>query len=157
MVIVDNCNDFLEERGRVVETEGDYVWVEVTRRPGCSGCENKNECGTAVLAKTMSSKPVHIKILNTILAKPGDDVIVAIEQKSLTTGSFSVYMVPLLLMLSGALLGDVLGQRFLMEYHDGVAIIAAFAGLAGGFFWLRRYTRKNIQNKLYQPSLVRFV
>ncbi len=154
---MNDCRELLEERGRVTRVEGDCAWVEVARKPGCSGCATKNECGTAVLAKVMSSKPVLIKTTNVIAANVGDEVVVGIEQKALMAGSFSVYAIPLLLMLFAAFLGDFLGQNFFAEYHNGISVVFAFLGLFFGFFWLKLYSKKRAKDQRYQPSLMRLI
>ncbi len=152
---MDDYSELLEEQGRITRIEENFAWVEVARKPGCSGCATKNECGTAVLAKTMRSKPVLIKTINVIAANVGDDVIVGIEQKVLMAGSFAVYAIPLLLMLFTAFLGDFLGQQFFIEYHNGISVVFAFLGLLGGFLWLKCYVQKIAKNQSYQPFLVR--
>ena len=154
---MNDCNELLEERGQIVQVEGDYAWIEVARKPGCSSCATRSECGTAVLAKAMSSKPVLIKAVNMIAADVGDEVVVGIEQKALMAGSFSVYAAPLLLMLFAALLGDFFGQKFYVEYHNVISMAFALLGLLLGFFWLKNYSKKASHNESYQPSLIRLV
>lgn len=152
---MDDDSKRLEERGLVTRIEENYAWVEIDRKPGCSGCVTKSECGTATLAKMMSSKPVSIKTINVIAANVGDEVVVSVEQKALMAGSFAVYAAPLLLMLFAAFFGDLLGQKFFMEYRNGISVVFAFSGLFSGFLWLSHYSQKIAKDQYYQPLIVR--
>ena len=57
-------------------------------------------------------------------------------------GSLALYAVPLLGLLVGAAAGQDLAQRLLIGDTELVSIAAGFLGLAGGFAWVWRFTRR---------------
>lgn len=127
----------IEETAHVVETKGEYAWVETERRSSCSSCTVKG-CGTGALSNVLGKRSQRLKVLNPIDAKPGEDVVVGIREQDLLKGSLAVYIVPLLLMLMGAMLGELLAPQWGSE-SEALSLIFGLLGLIGGFFWLHRY------------------
>jgi sigma-E factor negative regulatory protein RseC len=81
--------------------------------------------------------------------RAGDEVMIGIEENALVKGSLAVYMVPLLLMLCGALAGELIMHR------EGLAIVFSMLGLLGGLAWLRAFTRDIRTDSRFQPVVLR--
>ncbi len=129
----------IEESARVVDTEGEYAWVETERRSSCGSCSAKG-CGTGALSKILGRRQQRLKVLNPIDAKPGDDVVLGIREQALLKGSIAVYIVPLLTLLAGALLGEGLAPQWGSD-SEALSLLFGLLGLAAGFYWLHRYNR----------------
>ncbi len=98
---------------------GQYPIVLDTQSGECEGCSAKGICkipATDIMEIAPENLPTGIR--------PGDAVEVELSPASRVWLSFSVFILPLLLMLAGALLGAIKGE--------GWAIAAGFAGLLAG-------------------------
>jgi len=145
----------IEETGQVVDVQGDFAWIESERASTCGTCSTRKGCGTAVLAKVLGQRRIHLRVLNRINARIGDAVVIGISESGLVRGSLAVYAAPLSGLFAGAIAGDFLGHHFFPGSPDPMAIIGGLAGLVAGLFWLRRFSRKTERNSSYQPVILR--
>lgn len=143
----------IEESAHVVESDDDYAWVETERRSSCGSCSAKG-CGTGALSKILGRKTQRMKVLNPIGAKSGDEVTLGIEEQALIKGSLAVYIVPLVAMLGGGLLGKALAPQWGTD-ADGLSAMLGILGLVIGFLWLRFYNRSIAQDKRYMATILR--
>jgi len=147
----------MTETARVVSVdEPGYAWVETQRKAVCDSCSVQKGCGTGVLAKFFSGRRARIRVLNSLGASVGDEVVVGIEDGLLIRTSLAVYLVPLVWMLIGAIGGSMLGERIDSISSESASALFGVAGLAIGFLWLRRYARIAARDPSRQPSLLRF-
>lgn len=124
----------LETRATVVQVGDGQAYVRASQG-GCGQCQGKG-CGTAKLAGLFCSSPRQFLADNPISAVVGDEVIVAVEEGTIMRGVALVYLVPLALLIAGALLGvSMAGQDGQQDIH---AAAGALAGLVGGFLLVRR-------------------
>lgn len=143
----------IEENARVVSSEGDYAWVETERRSSCGSCSAKG-CGTGALSKILGRRTQRLKVFNPVKAKAGDEVVLGIEEQILLKGSMAVYIVPLLAMLAGGLVGEALAPQWGSDV-EGLSALLGIFGLAAGFLWLNRYTRRHASDKRFMPTILR--
>jgi len=146
----------LTEQGQVVGVSGEFAWVETQRRAVCDSCTAQHGCGSGTLAKVLGRKRVRVKALNRLGAAVGDRVIVSLEDEALVRGSLAVYAVPILWMLGGALLGELILNPSASTESDLITVVSGLAGLAAGLYWLRRYSAKIARDARYQPSVTAF-
>jgi sigma-E factor negative regulatory protein RseC len=145
----------IEETAHVVAVEGEHAWVETERRSSCGSCEAKG-CGTGALSKVLGTKVQRMKVQNPIDSQAGDTVILGIEEGVLIKGSLMVYIMPLLLMLAGGLLGQSLAPQWGTE-PEGPSLLFGLLGLVVGFLWLRRYNRRVANDPRYSAVILRKV
>ena len=145
----------IEETGQVVDVQGAFAWIESERTSTCGACNVRKGCGTAVLAKVLGRRRVHLRVINRINAQVGDEVVIGISESGLVRGSLAVYAVPLAGLFAGAIAGNALGHYFFPGRPDLLAIAGALAGLAAGLFWLRRFSRLTEADASYQPVILR--
>ena len=145
----------IEETGQVVDVEGAFAWIDSERSSTCGACNVRKGCGTAVLAKVLGQRRVHLRVINRINARVGDAVVIGISESGLVRGSLAVYAVPLAGLFAGAIAGDFLGKYFFAGGSDPVAIAGALAGLGAGLFWLKRFSRRTEKDAAYQPVILR--
>lgn len=128
----------IRAEGRIVANDQDGVWVETARRAACGSCSSRLLCGRGLLALTASANQCRVQV------EPGDfspgelrvddEVAITLPGGSLLAGVGLVYLLPLVLMVAGLLLGGVAGE--------GVAALAAMIGLGGGFLLLQLHNRR---------------
>lgn len=133
----------LETRAVIVQTESHYAVVQASQANGCEQCSGKG-CGASKLSMMFCSTPRQFQVENPINAAVGDEVIISIAEGAILRGIGLVYLLPLLLLVTGAMIGNhwvaLPGQR------DGYAAAGAVLGLAAGFSiakWISSRQDKN--------------
>ena len=111
------------------------------RESACSGeCHKCSGCGSSKQTMLLTAK-------NPIGAQPGDLVVMSSESGSVLKAAAILYMLPLLLFITGYLLGESLWQR------------GALAGLAGvllGFVLIKIYDR-HFSKKTIEYTITAYV
>lgn len=137
----------IEEIAVVAKIEHNQVWVETRAATGCGGCRQKSVCSTSVLDKLIRKRAVAVDC--DIELKPGDEVVVGIEEGVLIRASLLLYMLPLLAM--GA--GGALAQSWLPMGYGKADLVIAGAALSslGLSLWLIN----KLQQSFFFPYLSR--
>lgn len=145
----------LEEDALIVDQKDEFVWVEAMSKSSCNHCSARQGCGTASLQEWFNRSPNRLRIT----AKPGfsvgDRVVIGIPEQALVKGSFMIYMLPLVALIAGAMLGAAVNDWLGWDSKDGASIIAGFVSFALSFRVIRRYTLKFSNRSDYQPVLIR--
>lgn len=144
----------IEERGEVTAVEPPYAMVVTQRRSSCGSCTTKG-CGTATLSQLFATRSQALKVLNPVDARIGEQVVLGLEEGALLRGSLAVYMVPLLLMIAGGVLGEALATTLALEITEYLSLPAAAAGLLAGLFWVRRFGRRIASDHRFMAVILR--
>ena len=120
----------LEMRAVIVRTEGQYAFVRASQASGCEQCAGKG-CGAGKLSQMFCSKPRQFQVENPIEAVVGEEVVISVAEGSILRGIGLIYLLPLLLLVTGAMLGS--HWAGLPAQRDGYAAAGAILGLAAGF------------------------
>lgn len=139
----------IEEHARVVAIADGEVWVETQRQTACGACMANKGCGTAVLSKVLGKRQARVRAHSQLPLAVGDEVIIGIEENALLKGSLAVYMLPLM----GMFLGTLLGQG--LDASEHVAVVSGMLGLLLGFAGLRVFSRQVQTDVRFQPVVVR--
>jgi sigma-E factor negative regulatory protein RseC len=113
--------------GYVVKTHGDRAVISTSRRGVCDGCSEKSSCAfDKALGK---DEPVEVEAVNTARALPGDFVEFDLEGHTELKVSLLVWVVPLLGIIAGAVLGTACSDAGDIATLIGAAVgfILAFA------------------------------
>jgi sigma-E factor negative regulatory protein RseC len=137
----------------IVKLEGALAHVEAQRGTGCGSCNPGKSCASATLGKIFSAKPRLFRALNRIGAKAGDSVIVGVADGALLRGSLAVYLMPLALLLAGAIVAAWLAPN--AAARDGWSVLGAAAGLCAGVVWLKLFAARIASNPRFQPVVLR--
>lgn len=141
----------IEERAQVLSVHDDQIWVQTERQSTCGACAANKGCGTAVLGKVFGARQMRVQVRSQIPIplQAGDEVIIGVEENALVKGSLAVYIVPLLMMFTGALVGQwVTGS-------EHMSVLMGLIGLLAGFAWLRVFGLRIRENVHFQPTVVR--
>ena len=142
----------IEERAMVVAVEEGYVWLETRRRSSCGGCQQASGgCGAATLAKLWPGQRARVRAIAEPGLRPGDEVMVGLAEGALLRGALLVYLLPLALLLAGALLGQAV---FAGAGEEPVAALGV-VGLGLGFLAVRVLSRRLRRDARFQPVVLR--
>ncbi|MCG8099393.1 MAG: SoxR reducing system RseC family protein, partial [Candidatus Thiodiazotropha taylori] len=98
----------IEETAMVVRIDGEYAFVETQKRAACGSCESQGSCSTTVLAGLFKRRYNYLKVANTVLAKPGEQVIIGLQEQALVKLSMLAYLLPLISMILAAIAAQYL-------------------------------------------------
>ena len=122
-------------------TPDGYASVAALRRSAFSGdCHQCSGCGAVV-------QEVQVLARNPIGAKPGDQVIVQTENKTVFRAMLVVYLLPLVLLLAGYLAGSAAGVP---------AGLGALAGFGLGVLLMLWYNRHVARRGQVQFTITAF-
>ena len=140
----------IEERGRVVAREGDAVWVETLRRRTCDGCSARHGCGHRLLDSARSGARARVRALvDGEPPEPGATVVVGIPEGALLRAAAMAYLLPVILLLAGALAGAWIAPQ------GSLPALVGLVGLVIGFLCNRWYSQGVRARETMHPRLVR--
>jgi sigma-E factor negative regulatory protein RseC len=120
----------LETRAIVMQVKGQSALVKANQGNGCEQCNGKG-CGTGKLSQMFCSKPRLFQVDNSIGANVGDEVVISVADGAVLRGIGLVYLLPLLLLVMGAILGSIGVEQ--PQQRDGYAAVGSLCGLIAGF------------------------
>lgn len=138
----------IEETVRVVAQDGHYVWVEATSRSGCSSCGSSGSCGTSVLGGLFKQRKNHLRVIDYLNLRVGEQAIVGMEEMDLVKAAFYAYLVPLLLMVVTSITASSYG------IEDMPVMLMSIASLLGGFL-LVQFLGQRLPGGLVTVRLIR--
>jgi sigma-E factor negative regulatory protein RseC len=130
----------LETRAMIVQLQGRNALVEAKGGGGCGNCDSENGCGSNKLSKAFCSKPRQFIVRNEAEAEVGEEVQVTLQNGALLRGAVLMYVLPVSLLLSGAMLGAHWAGADLNR--DLYAAIGAMTGLVVGFLLAKILARQ---------------
>lgn len=138
------------EKGIVTRVGPETAWVKTSRTSSCEGCASRQSCHL----KGEDDKEVEVEAFNDAGAAVGDRIVLRVASGALLKVSFMLYVFPILLLILGAVVGQILGPAF---HYDP----SSFALLLGGtcfvlaFFLIRLGSSRMACKSEYRPRIVR--
>jgi sigma-E factor negative regulatory protein RseC len=120
------------ETGRVIDTGNGQAVVEVQKGADCAQCHAGCACH-------FGEKTVMVRVDDPIGVDKDQIVSVAIPQGNVLLAAFVVYIIPLIALIVGILVGDYLGKRFEIELL--FEVLGAVVGIALSVPAIRYYDR----------------
>ncbi|MBW2303010.1 MAG: SoxR reducing system RseC family protein [Deltaproteobacteria bacterium] len=139
-----------KERGRVEQADERNIFVRIQQSSHCATCQSRDQC------HTLENREMQVKVPNTLQAKEGDLVEIAVPTRALLKLSLIVYLGPILMLLAGAFLGNYWAQTASRD----VTLPSVIGGLSAmgisflGLKWMDRRIRGKME---YSPRLLRIV
>ena len=135
------------EQGRVIQTWGNKARVEVlSSGNACFGCP-----GISICRPGSEKGERWLEVVNEPGAKVGDRVIIEMERGKLFTGILFLFLFPIGMLLTGAILGDLLTHR------------QVYSAVTGGIFFgislvtLYLFGRKSREKEEFPIRLVKIL
>jgi sigma-E factor negative regulatory protein RseC len=120
----------IESPARITRVVGDSTWVVGVAPTSCGACGGKG-CGSSLFARALHPDEPEFQVDNPIGAQPGEAVVVGLPDGALFAAALAGYILPLLLLLTGA----ALGQYFAGELG---AVTGGLCGLGLAALYLKR-------------------
>ena len=138
------------EEGIVTKVYSSTAWVKCTKSAACESCSAKGFCDTA------GGSDVEVEAINAVGAKVDDRVTISFETSSLLKVSFLVYMVPVLFLILGVVVGDKIATIF--NYDQSIfSMLAGFLFLLAAFFFVKTKGKELSRKDAYQPKIIRIL
>lgn len=131
------------EEGIVTRVDGEVAEVRTVKSEACAACSAKGFCHDGGREMTVS-------VLNPVKARPGDRVRLEIATGAFVKVMFLLYIIPILALLAGALVGLALSG-------DKAAALGALVGFALAVAFVRVKGRRMGGTAAYQPRIVRIL
>jgi sigma-E factor negative regulatory protein RseC len=105
------------EKGVVEKVENGFAWVRAQRKSACAGCGNRSHCSIIEGGNQML-----VKATNVIDAGEGDSVEIHMNSSFQLKCTFIVYIIPVLGIISGAIVSEPLSNLIGINASIGMAI-----------------------------------
>jgi len=112
------------ERGVVVDCIPGQVTVKMALKSACSGCEQKQSCGTSAVATAFADKSQLIEIKTNQQINIGQQVELGVSEQGVLASAFLVYILPLIGFFFGAFSVHLIVQ--IIESLDRNFVIGSF-------------------------------
>lgn len=132
------------EQGTITRIEGNKAFVLIRRSSMCETCKSSGVCNTLGGGQNMEAEA-----FNTAAGQVGDRVVLKIPSKSLLKISFVFYMIPVIFLIAGVMVGIKTGGSELYGLLFGVL------GCAFSFLIVRIFAARVRENKEYMPEVIK--
>lgn len=139
------------EQGVVIKTSLHSAWVKTVRSTACESCAAKSSCDSLGGANERE-----VEVINEAGARVGDLILLSLETASLLRATFLLYLLPILLLVAGA----VVGQKVAPLLGFNASAFSAAVGF--GFFFVtialvRLKANRLAKKTAYRPKIVRIL
>ena len=124
----------IEEIATVSAVYDGQVEVVCFSKSACGACKQNSHCGTGIVSKALPARDHRFVIATELALTVNQQVRISIPEHSLLRSVLLVYLLPLLLVMAGALLASV-G----LSMGDGGTILGAALGGCLGFVLASRW------------------
>ncbi|MEJ2641744.1 MAG: SoxR reducing system RseC family protein [Desulfosarcinaceae bacterium] len=140
------------EKGIVIRLgapDSGMAWVQTQRSSACKSCSSRHSCNPGGHGKEME-----VEAINNIGARVGDEIILSLDTGPLLKATFLLYVMPILCMIAGA----VVGHRYALSRGwdpSGLSAAVSLGALAISFFFIRLRGNTLARKSDYKPQIVR--
>jgi len=141
----------IEETGTVVDVNNDGIWVETIKSSACASCAARNGCGQKLLASVGDGKSMVVNVSNPheFQVSAQDSVLIGVEEGAFLKATLYVYLVPLIALFLGALVGE------LLSLSEGGIILCSLLSLSVSLIGVKYCSKTLFRSCKYQPVLVK--
>ncbi len=122
----------IEQVATVLAVEQGGVWLGTTPVTTCNSCQVSTDCGTGIVAKTLTPRQTRFFVQTPLTLLPGEQVTVASDEQQVIQAALLVYLLPLAMLILFALFAQLV-----LNAAEGWVILAAAAGVTLGFLVAR--------------------
>lgn len=134
----------VEEIATVVACDDGGLWLSTTPVSSCNACQVSDDCGTGIVAKTLTPRQQQFFVASELKLLPGEQVKIGLAEPELVKAALMVYLLPIVLLLGFALLAAT------VTASEGLLLLAGLVGAAVGFGLARYYDQKQANHQKIQ-------
>ena len=140
----------IEEVGTVVELKGKHTAVVMCQKS--SLCENCATSGACTMGDDDRTRLIDVQ--NSLGATVGEQVRIATTTKSFLQSSFLIYIVPLIALVIGAIVGKLVGENLVTGLDPNLlsAVFGVFFMI--GSFVILRVGSSALEPESYMPKII---
>ncbi len=138
----------------VVAVNPGIITVTCQQQTSCGHCASRDSCGTGIVSKAAPGRSHLVKIVTQTRVSIGEVVEIGLSERSMLHSAILVYVLPLLFLVLGAVLGQWWFVDLAGSGELGV-ILTAVLSAAVGLLLARRFAKRLEGNSAYKPSLIR--
>lgn len=139
------------EQGIVLRTNSEKAWVKTVRSNACEDCSAKGSCHTMGGGRDME-----VKALNTAGARAGDRIVLRFETTSLLKATFLIYVFPIILLIVGAALGQMLAPIIDLN-PSALSVVLGFVFFFSALIIVKARAGKMAKMDAYQPKVIKIL
>jgi sigma-E factor negative regulatory protein RseC len=143
-----NMGSVLTKTGVVKGLQGRMALVMTRMEPECESCKAKEACFTL----GGGGANTEVRARNTAGAEVGDIVTISMRGSSLVKVSFLVYMLPILALTGGIVLGYFLSRLIPVDENILVGLFGLFA-FSGAFIWVKKKGERLSNTQEFIPEI----
>lgn len=136
----------LEQHVRVVQSSAEGLWVESTEPAGCELCGGRG-CASRQIAQLFQWTASRFQLEPNPDLTVGDELIVGVQEGSILRSALHLYAFPLLLILTGALIGQIAAGEL-------TAIVGALIGTLVA--WVLNTSNPTREVMHDRPTVIRY-
>lgn len=136
----------LEQHARVIQSSAEGLWVEAAEPAGCELCGGRG-CASRQISQLFQWAPRRYRLEPRLDLAAGDLVIVGIPEGSILRSALYLYGFPLLLLLTGTLIGQAAAG-------ESAAILGALVGALGA--WILTAFNRTLNAVDYRSVVIRY-
>ncbi|PTB31879.1 SoxR reducing system RseC family protein [Photobacterium phosphoreum] len=138
----------------VVAVDSGQITVSCQQETSCGHCASRDSCGTGIVSKAMPGRSHQINISTNEKIILGQVVEIGLSERSMLSSALLVYMLPLLFLVGGSLIGQYIFIDLAASSQLGV-IVSAVVATTVGLMIARYYAKRLDGDAAYKPSLIR--
>ncbi len=124
------------------------VVLSCQQQTSCSGCASKSSCATGQVSKMLGNKQHTWSLISEHMLQVGEKVEIGFPEKQLISKAAIIYLLPLLGLLLGALLGEWLFRLLIPSVVLLTEELGAIIGGGLGFLLAFILVRARLHSKL---------
>lgn len=138
----------MEEEGIVIEAKGEVAKVEIARSSACGGC---HACTIGAGGRMITEAE------NLLGARKSQRVKVQIDTPSLLRAAFMVYLLPLLGLVSGCVVGKCVAELLGLKAPEMIGAVVGVGMLALGFWMTHLYDKRIRKSDKFRSRVVEII
>lgn len=139
------------EEGTITKTTDRNAWVRIGRSSMCDHCGSKGACNTLGGGRIMEAEA-----RNTAGGKVGDRVLLKIDNSSFLKITFLVYMVPIVALIAGALIGLEIAPQYSLN-PELSSILFGIIAFVLSFLFIHQFGKYVKRRQKFMPAIVKIL